>query len=344
MSVEITGKAKGGKALSDKLTQEEKKTKSMAMVAAKKLKAEERKVLNAMPKVSHRGELTIGDMNISCFVLEDGRRIISEGGITAILGTSGGKSYKLRDLTVNEEIGPMPLFLSSKALQPFIHEAFDGMDLSPVNCVDGEKIVTGYEAKILPKVCEVWLRAKEEKALQASQLVKAKKAEVLMRGLAHVGVIALVDEATGFQYERPRRELEDQLKKFISDSLRKWVRTFSADYFKHLCRLRGVELKSDMRLPQYFGILTNNLVYKRLAPGILARLKEKRTELGKSNGKLHSLLSLDYGFPEILVHLGTVVAVMKQHTNYDEFENALEAIAPIYPEVPGLFDDPKDWE
>src|SRR5262249_27073784 len=35
---------------------------------------------------------------------------------------------------------------------------------------------------------------------------------------------------------------------------------------------------------------------------------------------------------------------MKQHTNYAEFEKALNKIAPIYPEIPGLFDDPKDWE
>jgi hypothetical protein len=340
----LTGKAKGGVKKNASMTDQQRKDLSLKMVTAKKEKAEERKILQSLPKSSHRGELTIGDMTIPCFVLDDGRRVISEGGISSQLGTSGGKSYKLRDLAVSETIGPMPLFLASKALQPYIEAVFEGVDLSPIKYVDGDKIAMGYEATILPKVCEVWLRAKEGLALQPSQHVKAKKAEILMRGLAHVGIIALVDEATGYQYERPRRELEDQLKKFISESLRKWVRTFPADYFKHLCRLRGVELKPDMRLPQYFGILTNNLVYRRLAPGILARLKEKRIEIGKPSGKLHSLLSLNYGFPEVLVHLGIVVAVMKQNTNYEAFEKALDAIAPIYPEIPGLFDDPKDWD
>ena len=218
------------------------------------------------------------------------------------------------------------------------------MDLSLVEFFDGEKVLTGYEAKILPKVCEVWLRAKEEKTLQASQFGKAKKAELLMRGLAHIGVIALVDEATGYQYERPRKDLEEQLKKYLSESLRKWVRTFPSDYFKHLCRLRGVELRPDMRLPQYFGKLTNNIVYRRLAPGLLSRLKERRNVKGKASDRLHSWLSSDFGFPEVLVHLGLVVAVMKQNTDYETFERELEKIAPTYPEVPGLFDDPKDWE
>ena len=45
-----------------------------------------------------------------------------------------------------------------------------------------------------------------------------------------------------------------------------------------------------------------------------------------------------------LVHLGTVVGLMKIHSNYAAFEQQLDQIAPVYPEVPGLFDDPADWE
>jgi hypothetical protein len=42
--------------------------------------------------------------------------------------------------------------------------------------------------------------------------------------------------------------------------------------------------------------------------------------------------------------MGTVVGLMKSNTDYAAFEKQLDAIAPIYPEYPGLFDDPKDWE
>jgi hypothetical protein len=99
-----------------------------------------------------------------------------------------------------------------------------------------------------------------------------------------------------------------------------------------------------MKLPLYFGHLTNDLVYRRLAPGLLKRLKERRIERGNPSNKLHSRLSADVGFPEVLVHLGTVVGLMKLHMDYSAFEKQLDQIAPIYPEHPGLFDDPKDWE
>jgi hypothetical protein len=58
----------------------------------------------------------------------------------------------------------------------------------------------------------------------------------------------------------------------------------------------------------------------------------------------HSWLSEDVGFREILMHLGTVVGIMKLHTDYDAFEKQLDQVASIYPEHPGLFDNPKDWE
>ena len=50
------------------------------------------------------------------------------------------------------------------------------------------------------------------------------------------------------------------------------------------------------------------------------------------------------GVPEVLLHLGTVVGLMKVNTEYDVFEKQLDQIAHVYPESPGLFDDPKDWD
>jgi hypothetical protein len=99
-----------------------------------------------------------------------------------------------------------------------------------------------------------------------------------------------------------------------------------------------------MRLPQYFGCLTNNLVYRRIAPGLLKKLKDRRSERGSPNNKLHSWLSTDIGVPDVLVHLGTVIGLMKVNANYAEFEQQLNAVAPVYPADPGLFDNPDEWD
>lgn len=333
-NAEVTGRAKGGKAKNALMTPEQRKEQSMKMVAAKK-------ELSKLPKATHEGELMIGDRVIPCAVLEDGTRLLTQSGFMLALGRARqAKGRQYYDGDVN-----LPAFLTAKNLKPFIPNELTVTSSQIEFRTLGGTRAFGYSAALLPMVCGVFLDAKAAKnVLTHNQEPIAEKALMLVRGLAHVGIIALVDEATGFQYERPRRELEEQLKKFISESLRKWVKTFPPDYFKHLCRLRGVEFRPDMRLPQYFGVLTNNLIYRRLAPGLVTKLKEKRTEMGKSSNKLHSWLSADVGFPEVLMHLGTVTGLMKVHTNYDEFEKQLDKIAPIYPEKPGLFDDPKDWE
>ena len=34
---------------------------------------------------------------------------------------------------------------------------------------------------------------------------------------------------------------------------------------------------------------------------------------------------------------------MKLNADYDTFHNQLDVVAPVYPDEPGPFDDPKDW-
>lgn len=244
----------------------------------------------------------------------------------------------------NEGEERIPPILQGKAIKPYIsQEIIEKSQPVSFKTLTGVR-ASGYRADLLPDVCEVYLKARDAGVLPKNQEHVAKQAEILIRALAKVGIIALVDEATGFQYERPRRDLEEQLKKFLSESLRQWVQTFPSEYFKQLCRLRGVELRPDMKLPQYFGYLTNNLVYRRLAPGLLKKLKERREERGNKSNKLHSWLSEDIGLRSVLVHLGLVVGLMKINTDYKAFERQLDQVAPIYPETPGLFDNPKDWE
>lgn len=329
--------SKGGKARDKALTPERKREIALLGVEARRAKAH-----GDLPKVTHGDlghPLTIGDIEIPCFVLSDGLRVLTQRGLQTGIGMSEGGGSKSGEQR-------LAVFFDGLAAKGIDVKDLPARIRNPTRFIlPGGGVAYGFDALMLGDICEVVLTARRTKgALQKQQGDIAVRCEILAGGFMRVGIIALVDEATGYQYERPRRDLEEQLKKFLSESLRRWVRTFPSDYFKHLCRLRGVELRPDMRLPQYFGGLTNNLVYRRIAPGLLIRLKERRAERGNNSDKLTQWLSSDVGVPELLMHLGSVTTVMKQHTDYEEFERALEKVAPIYPERPGLFDDPKDWE
>lgn len=342
------GASKGGLARRNSLTPQERSLIARQAVEARWKKAGKRQTLPVATHGSPDHPLRIGDLEIPCYVLDNGMRVLSMGGMLKGLGLSLGSAGASTRSGVKSGDGTNRLmrFAGGKRLAPFISQDLKLRMTNPIRFktqFGGHIDAQGYEATTLPDLCDAVLAARQAKALLHQQEDVAARCEILVRGFARVGIIALVDEATGFQYDRPRRDLEEYLKKFLSDSLRRWVRTFPSDYFKHLCRLRGVELRADMKLPQYFGVLTNNLIYRRIAPGLLRKLKERRVERGNQGNKLHSWLSEDIGVREVLVHLGVVIGLMKINTDYDLFEAQLDQVAPIYSESPGLFDNPKDW-
>lgn len=321
------GRENSGKAAAAAMTAEERKARAMKGVEARKRKA-------GLPNAAHKGSLKLGDMQIPCAVLEDGRRIISENGINSTLGSSGGKSLKLRD-SANFEHGPLPLFLSSKALHPFVNDVFDAKDLETITYLDSGKEYVGYPAHILPKVCEVWLKARDANALQRSQIPKTIKAEIMMRALAHIGITALVDEATGYQDAREKDALAKIFEEFVAKELQPWIKTFPDEYYKQLFRLYGYDYPNPKQKnfrPQFFGKVTNKVVYKKLAPEILPELKKQANKTGKKSAKLHQTLTSDVGHPKLREHLASIVTLMKLSEDKDSFFEKVDLIHPDFNE------------
>lgn len=338
---EQSAQSKGGEARKNSLSKEERSEIARKAAVAKWEKAPGGKPI---PKATHTGDLEIVGFSLPCANLDNGMRVISDRSLAYALDARGGAAHWKRKKK-SESGAILPEYVSAKYLQPFISEDARARIMNSVTYKSSSgTIANGIEAIVLADICNIWIKAMQNGALNPEQSKSADRAYTLLMGFASVGINALVDEATGYQYDRPRKDLEEQLKAFLSEHLRKWVSTFPSDYFKELCRLRGVELRADMKLPQYFGQLTNNLIYRRIAPGLLRKLKERRNELGRQSNKLFCWLSEDKGLRALLLHMGTVVGYMKESADYKTFEKKLDAHAPIYPELPGLFDDPKDWE
>src|SRR5690606_37344816 len=96
----------------------------------------------------------------------------------------------------------LPAFLTAKNLKPFIsRDLYVTSSQIEFRLPSGQKAF-GYNAELLPQVCEVYLKARDANQLNKSQIHVAKQADILMRGLATVGIVALVDEATGYQRDR----------------------------------------------------------------------------------------------------------------------------------------------
>jgi hypothetical protein len=276
-------------------------------------------------------KLADGEIVLPCAVLEDGTRVLTQGGFLQAIGRRGKpkNTYQKTEHGVTK----IPVFLGAENLREFVSDELR-KEATPVpfRLKDGRK-AWGYRADLLPKICTVYLKARDAKKLLDNQLPIAAACDILIRGFAQIGIIALVDEATGYQKDRAADALARILEAFIAKELQAWVKTFPSDYYEQLFRLRGLKYpQSIVKRPQYFGLLTNDIVYKRLAPGVLEELKKlvERNEDGRPTKKYFQRLTANVGYPKLREHLGSVVAIMKLSSNYKDFATKLNHIHPAY--------------
>lgn len=327
----LTGKSVGGVARAAKLSPERRKEISGLAIAARNAKA-------ALPKLIKKGDdLNLGGVAIPCAVIEgpDGEpvRVISENGITnALLGSRSGASKRLKKRAEDDGGPHVPLFLAPSQLKPFIDKHLGDGPLDAIEYVDGGRVVRAYKAELLPAVCDVWLDARQMGALQKQQLPKAQQAEVLTRGLARVGIVALVDEATGFQRDRAKDALAKILEAFVAKEIQPYLKTFPADYYENLFRLYQLNYPPEGNKswrPAFFGHITNDVVYSRLAPELLPELKRMASKAEK-RARLHQWLTQEAGHPKLREHLSSIVTIMKLSKTPDDFKRNVNAIHPRF--------------
>ncbi len=237
------------------------------------LKANQERWNPSIPRATHSGILIIGDQEIACDVLEDGRRVLRQKTVLKAMGkgkVSGEIARRSKELKI-------PVFISANNLTPYLEQII--MERSceiHYKTKDGRKL-TGYEASILPEACKVYVKALNDGVLQKQQVPIAKICQIMLYGLASVGITALVDDATGFVEQRNRNELEKILENYISEELRVWTKKFPNEFFKQIYRLHGwnYERINKNKHPQCIGNIINKHIYDRLPPGVREELEKK---------------------------------------------------------------------
>jgi len=272
------------------------------------------------PKATHQGSLKIGERELPCAVLENGTRVISKSAIFRAFGRTkrGRKKDEIRVLN-------MPSFIDANNLQPFISEELQGV-LSSVEYLSKRGTQTiGYKAEILPLLCDVYLSARESGSLTKQQYALAAVSESLVRSLSKIGIIALVDEATGYQEAREKDALQQLLSIYLSEERLKWAKVFPDEYYRQLFRLRGWPYNPmSVKRPQLVGKLTNQLVYDKLPPSVLEELRKlnpvKNKKTWRREATHHQHLSVDIGQDDLKSHLLQLIAIMRISPNWGTFK------------------------
>lgn len=282
-----------------------------------------------LPKATHEGELNLGEKILNCSVLEDGTRIISRNAIFRAFGRT--KRGRARHETREPN---MPSFIDAKNLNPLINQELRGvLMLKEYEALNG-KNSTGYEAIIIPLLCDVYLEARKENILTKSQLPLALASEILVRGLSKIGIIALVDEATGYQDIRVQNALEKILNEFLLKEKKPYIGMFPLDFYKQIYKLNNWQWMPEnaRKRPGVIGNWTNDVIYNRIAPKLLSELQKRNPTIkpGRRKFKHFQLLTDEVGDPALKSHFDGIMALMRASPNWRKFKELLNRAYPKY--------------
>lgn len=272
-------------------------------------------------KATHEGKIVIGENELNVAVLEDGTRVITQSAVFKAFGRT--KRGRMKD---DIRVPNMPAFIDANNIQPFINEdlrtVLKQIDYTTIN--GGES--NGYDANILPLMCKMYLDAREAKVLKTSQQPLARASEILLLGLSKVGITALVDEATGYQYEREKDALQVALKAYINEELLKWQKMFPDTFYYEIFRLNKWDytVSGIRNKPSVIGRWTNELIYKQLPKGVLEELKKStpKSESGNYTARFFQSLTPDIGHPALTAQIYKVIGIMSISNTWDEFQHS----------------------
>ena len=264
--------------------------------------------------------LVIGDIEIPAYVLEGEQRVLSQRGLTAGIGLNPGAGFRI------------PQFMNTKTLKPFVSKELGPALNNPIvfqNPVGGGTAY-GYPAEIIEHIIDAVLDAHHAGALPDRYARVAERMDILNRGLRRVGIIGLIDEATGYQEVRAKQALATILEKFIAKELQPWTMTFPYEFYQLIYKLREWPGPDGHKRTPLLGHMTNDLVYDRLAHGVLDELKRVNPTLpaGYRKSRHHQWFTPDLGHPKLKEHLAGVMALMRAAPNWTVFKRSLQRAYP----------------
>ncbi|MDD4869332.1 MAG: P63C domain-containing protein, partial [Kiritimatiellae bacterium] len=231
--------------------------------------------LNNNLRVLRPGMLDIGGIKIPVAVLSNRARVVFQREVVGLL--TGNKK------------GGLSRYLQATNLRPYVPEKFRGRAIEDVVYVFpyNGKLAQGFEGTDLIELCDMYLKCRADGKLLDSQEPLALQSEIITRAFAKVGIIAAIDEATGFR--KSAEEYQQLLTKYIAQELQPWVKTFGENFYYQIYRLKGWDwgrhVDDGKNHPWQAAVITNRIVYEKLPPGVPEKLRELSPKDGKGNRK-----------------------------------------------------------
>ena len=263
--------------------------------------------------------IRIADIEVPCYVLDDGRRVITTNGMLDTLTMArGGAMVK--------GMNRLELFVSRDRIKSFVSNDLNERIRDPIKFRINKNIAYGFTSDTLIEIAEAVIQADGAGVLQKQQAGIAHQCRVITSSLTRIGLIALIDEATGYQTRRESDELQQILTAYLLPEHRPWMQSIPDEFTSEIYRVYGWERKPNNRGPRYAGMLIRQLIYERLPKPVLPKLDE----LNPSNKNYqrkhrhHQFLTDKQGLDNFRTQVITIMTLLRISRNKHEFKGHLE--------------------
>lgn len=279
--------------------------------------------------------LKLGEIEIPCYVLNNGQRVFSGRGIQRAIGYESKSGQWMNTFLRTNGLS----FYFNAGENSVVQQLQSPTPFKRGNAGGSQSTTYGYEATLLIDICSAIIDANRAGVYSNTEIVS--KADIIIRAVAKTGIIALVDEATGYNKakERSKTELQDWLAKYINSEADKWIKMFPDQFFEDINKMRGWSWDCK---PRYMGKIINDVVYERIAPFILEELRKKNPKLESGNRKYkyHQFLTSEEGKPLLRQHLAILHSfALASDYNWGRFMTLLDKAHPKQYQELALFDN-----
>lgn len=257
-----------------------------------------------LPVARYEGVLPLGTTEVNCYVLSDGQRVISRtSATTALSGIRHG--------------GDLESYVGAEPLRPYLGIRLED-ELVQFRLTGVEhKNVYGIAAETFLEICKAYQAAANDDALKTDrQREIAKQAGSFLAACSYVGITALIDEATGYQYQRAEDALRVKLRAYLEEEMRPWEKTFPDQLWVEFGRLTGWQGAIHNR-PKWWGKLVNELIYDCLDADVAQWLREN-APAPRHGQNYHQWLTSQYGLKKLLEHIWMLIGMASACQTMDE--------------------------
>jgi hypothetical protein len=263
------------------------------------------------PFAKFQGSLDLGIASVDCYVLDTGERVISyRATVKAIADVEGGQLLE---------------YIDRVAIRQYITKESILSDSTDFFLQGTQLKAKGIKAEAFLDICKAYVSALASGGLTTERQKEiAIRCSLLLSSCSYIGIIALIDEATGYQYEREDNALQIKIKAYIAEELRDWEKTFPDELWEEFGRLTNWKGPLHSR-PKWWGKLVVELIYDALDPEVSQYLKDNKPS-PKKGQNYHQWLTADVGLKHLIPHINQVIGIAKSCKSMKELQGKVRHI------------------